>query len=371
MNHPEISVIMAVYNGEAYLTASIESVLNQSYHSFEFIIVDDCSSDTTADIIQSYRDERIIYLRNHNNLGQTPSLNIGLRKARGKYLARIDADDIYLPGKLIRQYDFMEEHPDIAVSGTAGIKIDDAGKEIGLSIPPLTEDKIAFSLFYRSPLIHVSVMMKASIIKKYGGYDERYPYCADFALWSSLIRNHHRIANIPDVLIQYREFSGTLGARTKLGQNSAESARIIQSNFFMLARMNVSEKQCRDIVLLFWPNVGLSLTEIGEGYMNLTNAANAMYHGLIPKHIKKETSGIFLWSLIKRALYQKARRQLGSFWQDIAVLYRDFHGNCRMSLLIILARFISFSGEQNIMKLRKFLMNRHKSHNLNPNRNIW
>ena len=132
---------MAVYNGEDYIELAIDSVLSQSFTNYEFIIVDDCSTDTTPDIILSIQDRRIQYIRNRKNLGQTPSLNIGLQSAQGEYIARIDADDIYLPGKLQKQFNFMENNNNVAVCGTNGLKIDDNGEIIGThSVPQKSKD---------------------------------------------------------------------------------------------------------------------------------------------------------------------------------------------------------------------------------------
>ena len=186
---------MAVYNGEDYIKLAIDSVLSQSFTDYEFIIVDDCSTDSTEKIILSYKDTRIKYLRNKVNVGQTPSLNIGLQSAQGEYIARIDADDIYLPGKLQKQFNFMEKNSNVAVCGTNGLKIDENGKVIGTFKVPQKPKEILFNIYYGSPLIHVSVLMRRSVIIENGPYDENFPYCADFALWSNLLKKQYQIAN--------------------------------------------------------------------------------------------------------------------------------------------------------------------------------
>ncbi|MCA9399253.1 MAG: glycosyltransferase family 2 protein, partial [Candidatus Omnitrophica bacterium] len=129
-NCPKISVVMTVYNAARYVRAAIDSILIQTFTEFEFIIVDNCSSDRTVEIIESYGDKRIILIKNNENVGQTKALNIGLQESMGNYIARMDADDVCVPERLQLQYDFLEEHPEIAVVGSSWIYINDEGREL-------------------------------------------------------------------------------------------------------------------------------------------------------------------------------------------------------------------------------------------------
>ena len=108
---------MSVYNGAKFLDEAIDSILTQTFTDFEFIVIDDASSDDSLHIINSYKDARIIVLQNTKNIGLTKSLNLGIAKAKGKYIARMDADDISMPKRLEKQFDFMEEHPEFAFVG--------------------------------------------------------------------------------------------------------------------------------------------------------------------------------------------------------------------------------------------------------------
>src|SRR5687768_2170096 len=116
---PVISVIMPVYNTAAYLRESIESILTQTFKDFEFIIINDGSADNSEEIILGYNDQRIKYLKNEVNKGYVFSLNRALKIATGKYIARLDSDDLSLPGRLMAQYNFMENHPQVIVCGCA------------------------------------------------------------------------------------------------------------------------------------------------------------------------------------------------------------------------------------------------------------
>ena len=356
MYAPQVSIIMAVYNGEKYLQLAIDSVLSQNFRDYEFIIVDDCSNDSTPAIILSYQDERIVYIRNQKNLGQTPSLNIALNVAKGKYIARIDADDIYLQGKLEKQFVFMEKHPEVAVCGTAGIKIDENGDEISIVVPPTKTDEIFFNIFYGTPLIHVSVIMKTSIILKYGGYDEKFLYCADLALWSLLIKNHYIIANLPDIFIKYREFSQSLGAVKKLGESGEESTDIICSNILELTNYRISREQCRDIVLLFWPKASLSLTRICNAYINLIEMARDIYHYKTPKRILIKLKSILFWGIIKRFLYLKHQSGYGFIKKDILEIYRNFHNDPFIVIFSTFSYMVSLIGEKHILRLKRLVI---------------
>ena len=118
MKSPQISVVMPAYNAEKYITEAIDSILFQTFKDFEFIIINDASTDSTKDIIESYKDPRIKLVNNEQNKGVAKSLNIGISVACGKYIARMDADDIALPERFQKQFDFMEQHPNIDVCGS-------------------------------------------------------------------------------------------------------------------------------------------------------------------------------------------------------------------------------------------------------------
>ena len=142
---PSISIIMAVYQGENYLHKCINSVLDQEFVNFEFIIIDDTSTDATPSVIKSYNDPRIIYIRNNTNIGQTRSLNIGLGYAKAPLIARIDADDSWHPSKLELQMKFLEMHEKITVLGTFANRLNTKGLITGRRTYPLTESDNCFN----------------------------------------------------------------------------------------------------------------------------------------------------------------------------------------------------------------------------------
>lgn len=194
-----ISILMPVYNGEKYLQEAIESILNQTYDHFEFIIINDGSIDRTEEIILSYTDSRIIYVKNETNLQIVESLNKGISIAKGKYIARMDSDDISLPTRLEKQYLFMEKHKSIDITGTWS-------KTFGNSnyvLRPLTDDcEIKAKLFFDSPFIHPSVMFKASSLSHFR-YTKQYNKAEDYALWIEM-SSTATFANLPEILLMYR-----------------------------------------------------------------------------------------------------------------------------------------------------------------------
>ena len=184
-SNPRVTVLMAIYNGERYLHQAIGSILHQSFTNFEFLIIDDGSTDCSAEIIRSYKDSRIRLFHNINNLGLVPSLNRGLDLARGEFIARMDADDISHPERLSEQLAFLDNHPHIGLVGTNFILINSEGITTSGPILPgfLSDIEIQWKLLWENPIAHPSVMFRSSIAQLCGGYPSDYAYAEDYALW--------------------------------------------------------------------------------------------------------------------------------------------------------------------------------------------
>lgn len=196
-----LSVVMAVFNDENYVAASIESILGQTFRDFEFIVIDDGSTDGTAEVIRAYRDPRIIFIQNNGNLGLTRSLNIGLEIATGRWLARQDADDISLKHRFQKQIGFLKQHPNLALLGTAANYIDEKQKIIGRTT--LSNDPEA-ELSHLNPFVHGSIMLCRSVAVELGGYDEFFRYCQDYELWARIAR-HHKVSILKERLYLFRQ----------------------------------------------------------------------------------------------------------------------------------------------------------------------
>lgn len=201
MNNPQISVIMPAYNAEKYIAEAINSILTQTFNDFEFIIINDASTDSTKEIIESYKDLRIKFINNEQNQGVAKSLNIGLAAARGKYIARMDADDISLPQRFQTQFDFMEQNPDIGICGSWAQNF---GERDDVIKTYQTHEEIRDATFFYCPMNHPSVIFRNnnSIL-----YSENFTSTQDYELWCREIDNLN-FANIPEVLLLYRRHSG-------------------------------------------------------------------------------------------------------------------------------------------------------------------
>ena len=220
MKKPLISVIMPVYNEEKTIKKAVESVLKQTYREIELIIIDDASTDSTPKIISELakEDDRIVMLRNSVNRGITYSLNRGLRKASGKYIARIDGDDWYHPRKLELQMTFLEERRDYGIVGTFYVLLTRDKMALKVSLP-ITHEEILRQLAYRNAFAHSSIMVRKDILDAVGYYDERYEYAQDYDLYFRIL-SISKGYNIPKYLLFRRSKSQNRKTLTKRTINS-------------------------------------------------------------------------------------------------------------------------------------------------------
>lgn len=204
---PKVTVLMAVYNGERFLSEAVESILAQTFRDFEFLIINDGSTDRTRYILASYNDPRIRIVDNEQNIGLTKSLNRGLALARGEYIARQDADDRSHSSRLEKQVSFMDEHPNVVLLGTQAVTIDESG--IRFRNKPMMNKAtsalaIRWQLLFDSAFIHTSVMFRRRVIYDLlGGYDENLNKNQDMELWCR-VAGKHEVANLPEILVEYR-----------------------------------------------------------------------------------------------------------------------------------------------------------------------
>ena len=206
MTSPRVSVLMPVYNGERYLREAVESILGQTFTDFEFIIVDDGSTDGTKAILGNYTDSRIVRLENSTNQGLVAALNMGLRAARGEYIARQDADDISALERFSRQNEYLDKHSAISVVGASAYEIDAEGKRLGILEIPTKEIEIKWHALFQNPFIHSAVMFRREIVAKLGGYSSlpQALHVEDYELWLRLLWSGFGMANLSSPLIQRR-----------------------------------------------------------------------------------------------------------------------------------------------------------------------
>lgn len=226
---PKVTVLLPVYNGEKYLKEAIESILNQTFDDFEFIIINDGSTDDTKKIIESYNDKRIRVV-NQKNKGLSLSLNIGISMSQGEYIARMDADDISEKDRLMEQVSFMDQNPEIGICGSSVILINELGDHIGYMIHPFKHNDIKAQMLFNCPLAHPTVIFRKSFLAKSGlRYNE--VKSEDYDLWVRAV-DLTKIANINNYLVKYRIGVGIsnnifkveyLVSAQKIGQKLLES----------------------------------------------------------------------------------------------------------------------------------------------------
>ncbi|HRZ14507.1 MAG TPA: glycosyltransferase [Candidatus Omnitrophota bacterium] len=206
-----VSVVMSVFNGQRYLRQAIESVLRQAGVSFEFIVIDDASSDATAQILAGYSDPRIRIIRNERNLGLPLSLNKGIALARGAMIARQDADDISLPGRLQKQLVYLEEHPGCALVGSDFFIIDDEDHLLAASSLPSEDQRIRAVLETKNCFAHSAMMFRKAAFDAVGGYRREFPGCLDYDL-ALRLSQRYALANLPERLLRYRVHPQSMSA---------------------------------------------------------------------------------------------------------------------------------------------------------------
>ncbi|MEW6144367.1 MAG: glycosyltransferase [Thermodesulfobacteriota bacterium] len=225
---PKVTVLMTVYNGEKFLKEAIDAVLSQTFRDFEFLIINDGSTDGSREIIESYKDPRINLVDNERNIGLTASLNRGLRLAGGEYIARQDADDVSLPERLEKQISILERDRETTLIGSWYLEIDESGnplREYKLPCEPL---QIRWdSIFYCS--FSTVVFRRERVLNNVGFYDESFRYAQDWELYSKIARTH-TVVNVGECLVKYRLHSRSM---------TDTYGSVVQSEIDKIRAMNV------------------------------------------------------------------------------------------------------------------------------------
>jgi glycosyltransferase involved in cell wall biosynthesis len=284
---PRVTVLMAVKDGLPWVREAIESVLAQTYRDFELLLVDDGSSDGTAGAAEAYGDGRVRVLRNERNLGQVPSLNRGLREAAGEYVARLDADDVCLPGRLERQVAALDAEPAVALTGAWLDVVDERGKlwaKVRGRIRDFPELVCAI-LADRYPFSHPSLMYRRDVVLGLGGYDESLAPAEDKDLYRRLALARHEVRAVEEVLVRYRRHERQLSREQHDVQLRHDHAG--QERF--LAELAGPEHAARLRVLLAEggddPELVRRLLDGAAQRLSLTPAERAKLEALLAEHL--------------------------------------------------------------------------------------
>lgn len=258
---PKVSVLMSVFNGETFLSQAIESILNQTFREFEFVIVNDGSTDRTGQMLDDYarRDSRVRIVT-HANRGRAESLNRGLELCGGRYIARMDADDISLPCRLEEQVDYLELHPAVGLLGGSFEIIDTAGNVLEMIRCPLDDAEIRSHMLVSNPMCHPAVVMRKDVAVASGGYRRPLLDADDYDLW---LRMAERcvLANLDTAVVRYRIHSGQVSIQNMEHQTwcvlAARAAASVRKNGKIDPLTNVDEINLRVLEAL-----GVAPTEI-------------------------------------------------------------------------------------------------------------
>lgn len=279
---------MSVFNGERFLRAAIDSILNQTYSDFEFIIIDDGSSDRSLEIIRQYQklDKRIVIIQNESNIGLAGSLNNGIAVAKGEFIARMDADDVSLPARLGKQFSFMKKNPEVGVVGSQIQIIDSHGNVIENDRLPTSDTLIRWKMCFENPIRHPTVMMRTSLVRQVNGYRD-YKTTQDYDLWQR-ISEISELRNLDETLILYRLHDSNISLL------SSEIRIEVRHSTKQRAINNIIGKKVKINWKLYWNNPYYSAKIVIELYKALLNELSTCER----RKIKKDTGAL---------IYKKAR----------------------------------------------------------------
>jgi glycosyltransferase involved in cell wall biosynthesis len=230
MPDPMISVVMPIYNAGAFLPTAIESIINQTYTDFELLLINDCSTDGSLEVMQRYAaaNPALRVIQTERNLGLIGSLNVGFAAARGTYIARMDQDDIALPARFEKQVAFLEANPDVAIVGSHVQVISDSGRFGEVWHYPTTREGVRKGVAEKVCFAHPAVMIRRSIFSDAAltpPYRQDFKNCEDVDLWKRIC-SRHAGANIDEVLLHYRIHSSNMSTNNILSQSFGAYAAI-------------------------------------------------------------------------------------------------------------------------------------------------
>ncbi|HOO69391.1 MAG TPA: glycosyltransferase family 2 protein [Bacteroidales bacterium] len=302
-----VSVIMAAYNTRGFVSAALDSVFSQTYPDFQIIVVDDASSDGTADILRSYNDSRLVVLHNETRRGAAYSRNRALKEATGELLAVLDADDFWAPDKLEEQVGFMNEHPTAAGVGSYVYETDQTGRRIRALRFPVYPGQIRCSTFFRCAIVHSSVMLRRSFMTENNlRYDETFPGSHDFELWSRAVFAgdfHH----IPRYLTYYRRNPGQI-SEDITGTQKEHAIKVYRN---LLQKMGYEPTQNELDCHLRLSGIIAEPKNESKGYQSVLIWCEKIYRKNLEKQVFREY--LFANEILLRFLKYCYDNSLGSF----------------------------------------------------------
>ncbi len=300
---PTVSVLMPVYNVEKYVAQAVESILNQTYRDFELIVLDDCSPDKSSAIIDQYDDKRIVRYKGTENVGLANILNVGIGLARGRYIARMDSDDVSFSNRLQTQVDYLEKHKEIALCSCG---LEKFGTENDVWVRETNPEEVKITMMFFSPVLHATAIWRKEVFENNHLYYDQETFPAeDYDLWSRAIF-HCRLVNIPQILYKYRIHGIQV---TKIDDRAEKREKEIQKRYLKKALPCLKEKDREFFVEQFVKQEGITiqnvkvLKNIYQKVIVANNKDHFFDKQLLKERLKKQYQSIVFLLLKKESKY--------------------------------------------------------------------
>lgn len=339
MSNPKVSVIMPVYNAEKYIKETIDSILKQTFVNYEFLIIDDGSSDKSLEIIRSYNDSRIKVFKNEKNIGYVQTLNKLLKLAKGEYIARQDNDDISLPKRLEKQVRYLDKNTDIGVCGSNAFIFGSKKKK---TLLPISDNEIRAYMIFNNPMLHPSIMFRKSLFteNKIPYYDESLCPAEDYAMWFEISKKS-KLSNLAEPLLMYRWHDNNASQLQKKGL--VKNANIIRSKILKYAlSYHITNRETALIELISSPRLIDYDTLISlEGLL-----IKILLQNKKKKYINEKTLSSLFFNLWTMVCYKNKRIKLSK--KIIVYFSSKLYNHFRLLNFISLKSINKFIYDKNI-----------------------
>ena len=254
---PVVSILMPVYNTAPYLCEAMDSMLSQTFSDFELIVLDDCSPDNAKEILDAYDDPRIVRYKGEVNVGLSNVLNVGIGMARGKYIARMDSDDISLPQRLQVQVDYLDKHPDVDLVSVGMLLF---GAKEGTWIREPNPEKVKIEAIFHSPVLHASSVWRKEAFETQGlRFRQEMVPAEDYDLWVRAMLKGLKLVNLPEVLYEYRIHDRQATLQT---DKTIAKSREVQMAYLQAALPSLSVKSIEAFPKKLWPVFFANLRDV-------------------------------------------------------------------------------------------------------------
>lgn len=266
---PLVTILMPVFKTAPYLREAMDSMLSQSFKDFELIVLDDCSPDNAQEILDAYADPRIVRYKGEKNVGLSNVLNVGIGMARGKYIARMDSDDISLPNRMQIQVDYLESHPEVDLV-SAGMQL--FGAKEGTWIREFNPEKVKIEALFHSPVLHASSVWRKDSFEQHGlRFRQEMVPAEDYDLWVRAMLKGLKLVNLREVLYKYRIHESQATVQT---DKTAAKSREVQMAYLHEALPTLSDKNKEAFPKKLWP---VFLANLRDGFFDKKLLAKRLY----------------------------------------------------------------------------------------------